>query len=170
MYKNILAEKKTLLKNFEINSCIKRLDMLDEASAQINSLIKNGAKPSDILVITPIADDMLKSFCTSFPSQIISGSEKPKETRILRNAFTFLKIINPDFGLKIEPSDLKALFFDCLKIPQKYSGRAVLRCIEENAFIDYDFKNEKYQTEYDKLKNFASTCKKLLYRLNCWLF
>lgn len=160
LYKNILAEKKTLLKNFEINSCIKRLDMLDEASAQINSLIKNGAKPSDILVITPIADDMLKSFCTSFPSQIISGSEKPKETRILRNAFTFLKIINPDFGLKIEPSDLKALFFDCLKIPQKYSGRAVLRCIEENAFIDYDFKNEKYQTEYDKLKNFASTCKK----------
>ncbi|MGN0014381.1 MAG: UvrD-helicase domain-containing protein, partial [Candidatus Gastranaerophilaceae bacterium] len=160
LYKNILTEKKSLLKNFELYSYVKRLDMLDEAFSKVDMLLKNGVKLSDILIITPIADDMLKSFCKGHRIQIISGSEKPKDVKILRNAFTFLKMINSDLDIKLEKFELKCFFYDVLKIPQKYSNGLVSKCIEEKRFTEYDFNHAGYQSKYNNFTEFVQKCDK----------
>lgn len=156
LYINILKDKKTKLKNFEMASFIRRLDMLDSAYEQIKKLFASGVKPKDILIITPVVDDMLKSFVSNFESQIISGSEKPKDTRVLRNAFTFLKMINSDWNIKVEPADLRFFFFDCVKIPRMQSQKAVRVCLEENGFVRVDFNDEKLQKKYDDFLEFAN--------------
>lgn len=160
LYKNILSEKKSLLKNFELNSSVKRLDMLDEAFSKADILIKNGAKLSDILIITPIADDMLKSFCKGHKTQIISGSEKPKDVKILRNAFTFLKMINSDLDIKLEKFELKCFFYDVLQIPQKYSNALISKCLEERKFAEYYFNHNKHQAKYNDFIEFVQKCNK----------
>ncbi len=161
LFKNILSGKKTLISNMYTLSFIRRLDMLDCAFSKINELLKNGADISDILIVTPVIDDMLKSFCSDFNSQFISGSEKPKETRFLRNIITFLKLNNPDWNLNIDASDLKAFFFDCLQIPQKFSQNLVSKCIQNRSFVDFSFDYVLYQKNYDKLKLFVQNCTKL---------
>ena len=67
-YNNILSKNKTKLSDFEIKSAVKRLDMLDLAFSEIKKLLDCKVKPSDILIVTPLVDEMLKmSLDTAFP-------------------------------------------------------------------------------------------------------
>lgn len=156
LFNNILAKKKSCFDNFTSEFFLNRLDMLDSAFGKINFLLKNGAKASDILIVTPICDDMLKSFSEEFFSlgvecQFISGSKKPKDVPLLKNIFTILKIIHCDWGLKIEAYEFRNLFFDCLSIPFKYSKSAVNLCSEENNLVEVVFEEEKFQKRYNDL-------------------
>ncbi len=164
LYKNITEDKKTLIQNMSIQSSVKRLDMLDEAFLQIRGLLKSNVKPSEIVIITPVIDEMLNSFvcANNFDIQTISGSRKPKDSEFLRNCLTFLKLVNYEWDLKIDLADLRFLFFDCLEIPMKYSQKSISLCLQEKKVVDFDFKNIKYQKNYDEFKNLVAeiSCKK----------
>ena len=158
LYNNILMGKKSSFENFALNSYVARLDMLENAFEKIKTLCKNGVKPSEIVVITPIIDDMLKSFMNKdFNCQIISGSEKPKDTLFLRHCLTFLKLVNPDWGVKIETSDMRSFLSDALDIQVKYLQRLVNRCVETSELVEYEFENPDVQVKYDDLRGFINS-------------
>lgn len=159
VYKSILEGKKTSLENFSVKSYIKRLDMIDSAFEQIDELFSKGIKPSDIVIITPIADDMLKNsferhFGMGTRYQILSGSKKPKESRLLRNIFTVYKLIKQNQTTSFEPSEIRELFDYWCGIPLKYSKKAVNAFMENNKLSDCIFEDEIYQTSYDRFKYF----------------
>lgn len=157
LYNNILSEKKSGFQNLAIKSFVARLDMLDEAFENIKKLCSKGVKPSEIVVITPVIDDMLKSFLEgNFKYQIISGSEKPKDTPFLRNCLTCLKLSNPSWNVRIEVSDMRSFLQEVLEIPAKYVQKLASTCVEEMKPVDFSFENPVHQEKYEDLKSFVS--------------
>ncbi|MGN0004914.1 MAG: ATP-dependent helicase [Candidatus Gastranaerophilaceae bacterium] len=154
LFSNILKDKKTYLKNFSIDFSINRPDMLDVAFSNIKNLLDRGIKPSEILIVSPIADELLKSFADRFLGldikyEFVSGSRKLKDVAFLKDIFTILKFLHRSWGIKIEAFEFRNLFFDCLKIPMKFSKRAVSLCVDENNLVPADFSNEIFQKAYD---------------------
>lgn len=155
VYKNILDDRRTFLNNFTIDFTVNRPDMLDLAFSNIKNLLKKGVKPSDILVISPIADEMLKSFAERFLGldikyEFVSGSRKLKDVAFLKNIFTVLKFLHKGWNIKIEAFEFRNLFFDCLNIPMKYSKKAVNLCVDENYLVPAEFEREIFQKKYDE--------------------
>ena len=60
IFSNVIEKTKKRLKNFSLMSFSKRAEILDYSVQQIEKLFKEGVKPSDIAIITPLQDDMLK--------------------------------------------------------------------------------------------------------------
>lgn len=162
LFSNILKNKKTKLKNFSTRNAVNRYDMLDFAFSDIKNLLKKGVKPSEIIVVSPITDDMLKSFVDRFfglevKYTFLSGSKKMKDIPFLKNIFTVLKFLHLNRDIKIEAFEFRNLFFDCLKIPVKYSRKAVNLCVAENNLVAADFEIEKFQKSYDDFLFFIKT-------------
>lgn len=163
VYRNILNQRKSILSDFKIKSSVKRLDMLDLASENIGKLLECQAKPSDILIVTPVVDDMLKqSLFTAFPNinfQILSGSEKLCDNILLRNIFTIYKLTEFCSDIKIDIQDLRILFHECLGISLKYSKKAINACMEMQGLAKVEFNNDKYDKEYTELCDFVCDLK-----------
>lgn len=165
VYNNILYRKKTVLSELEIQSAVKRLDMLDNAFSKIKSLLDCRVKPSDILIVTPIVDDMLKrSFNSCFKDvvkfQSLSGSEKPKDNVFLRNLFTILKLTYSSWGSNISVQDWRILFNDCLGISLKFSRKLVNACFETQSLSKFEFEKTKYEKVYFDLCEFVEDLSK----------
>ena len=62
LFDNITGKKNEKLKYFSVISPSKRATMIDLCVFKVEELLNQGFKPSDISVITPVIDDMLK-FC-----------------------------------------------------------------------------------------------------------
>ena len=60
IFSNIIEKTKKRLKNFTLTSLAKRAEILDSAILKIEELFAFGVKPSDITIITPLQDDMLR--------------------------------------------------------------------------------------------------------------
>lgn len=162
-YNNILCKNKTKLSNFEISSAVKRLDMLDLAFKKIKELLNCQVKPSDILIVTPLVDNMFKTaFDIEFADvdmQVLNSSLKPKDNVFLRNVFTVIKLSHKSWGKEVDIQDLRILFNEFLSIPLKYSRNAINVCVEAQTAVDFHFEKEKYQQKYvefcDFIKNLS---------------
>lgn len=161
VYNNILNKEKTCLSDFEVKSSVKRLDMLDNAFVKIKKLLECRVKPSDILIVTPLVDDMLKrsfdgNFGSSVNLQTLSGTEKPKDNILLRCIFIILKLIYPVWAVNIDVQDWRILFFECLEMPLYSSRNLVNACFEAQKLVESDFEKEKYKNKYEKLCEFVT--------------
>lgn len=153
IFDNVIEQKSSRLGHFHLNSFSKRAQMLDSAVSEIKKLIQNGAKPSDIAVITPIVDDMLR-FCLkeSIDANVLflSGSEKIIQNPMVLASLTILKLLEPDLKQDLSEFDIRAIL-DFLQIPLKYC-KEILENFEKNkAFIDFEFKLPEYSEKYKKL-------------------
>lgn len=160
LYNNILNKKKTVLSDFTIQSSVKRLDMLDEAFRKIKSLIDARVKPSDILIVTPMVDDMLKrSFDSYFKGvvsyQPLSGSEKLKDNIFLKNIFTILKLTYGSWGSDVSVQDWRVLFNECLGISLKSSRKLVNACFEAQNLVKLDFEKVQHKEVYKDFCKFV---------------
>ena len=161
LYKNIINKKPADVSFIKYNSYVRRFEMLDEAFGKIQQLLSDGAKLSDISIVTPVMDDMFISFLNrSFASeedyQIISGSQKLGDNRFLKCVFTLIKIVFPALNLPVEVSEYRLFIQDILKIPVKYSKEVVEGFFSERKVIDYSFPDNKYQNAYNKFRDFVS--------------
>lgn len=117
-----LDEYKFTSVNAEITSFTMRLEMIDSAIKDAQTLMKKGAKPSEISFITPIIDTSLKfSLKEAFGEnalQFISGSEKLVDNLFVGALITLLKTACLDY--KPDTKELTSLIHTLLQIPVKY--------------------------------------------------
>ena len=150
LYLNIKQNKKTNLSIMTLNEQSKRLDMVEAAVNDIKKLIKNGVKPSQISIITPLADDMfrfsLSELLVNIDYQIITGSEKLSENSLIKNILFLLKLT---FDSKSpDKCDLAGLLQKCEKIPPKYFYKAYYELKEKENFKSLRFNNELYDNSF----------------------
>lgn len=162
IFENVIGQKSSRLGHFHLNSFSKRAQMLDSAVSEIKKLIQNGAKPSDIAVITPIVDDMLR-FCLkeSIDANVLflSGSEKIIQNPMVLASLTILKLLEPDLKKDLSEFDIRAIL-DFLQIPLKHCKEILENFEKTKTFIDYEFKLSEYSEKYKKFTELLNTLPK----------
>lgn len=155
LFENVLEQKNTRLKNFSLSSISKRAQMLDLGGIErIKYLLKNGVKPSEISVVTPQIDDMLK-FClkeglsTRVNLLFLSGSEKLVQNPIVRGVLSVLKACNKELHSDFDEFDVRFIL-DFLQIPLKYCKDILYGFEQSKAFIKYEFVLPEYNLKYAK--------------------
>lgn len=158
LFSNITENKTDTLENFSLQSPSKRASMIDEAIKQIKELLAKNVLPSEISIITPVIDDMLKfSLKENIHTNLmfLSGSEKLIQNRLVKAVLTILKL---NSGIKLSEFDLRVVLSEFLGIPVKYC-RDILENFEKNGELaEHEFKLEEYTEKY---KKFFDVIKKL---------
>ena len=156
LFLSIVKNEKEPLENFSVSSPSKRASMIDEAVNQINSLLAKKVKPSEIAVITPVIDDMLKfSLKENIRADVIylSGSEKLIQNKLVKSVLTILKLI---YKIKLGEFEIRIVLSDFLGIPIKYCKEILENFEISQEFIGYEFKNDEYTQKYKKFKQLLS--------------
>lgn len=139
----------------------KRAQMLDKGIEEIKNLIEKGVKPSEISVITPIIDDMLKFSVKNIDANalFLSGSEKIIQNPIVLAALTILKLCDEESKNDLSEFEVRAIF-DFLQIPIKHCKAILEEFGKSKNFIDFEFVLDEYSEKYksflgilDKLKD-----------------
>lgn len=154
LFNNVIEQKNTKLKHFSLSSLSKRAQMLDLGIEEVKNLIDNGIKPSEIAIITPIVDDMLK-FCIKeginwrANTVFLSGSEKIIQNPIVLTALTILKLCDEELKKDLSEFDLRAIF-DFLQIPLRHCKDILENFEKTRNFIDFEFTISEYSNRYKK--------------------
>lgn len=157
IYKNITENQKEILNNFSIQSPSKRSSMIDKAAQKINELLKNKIKPSEISIITPVIDEMLKFTLSERLSRqvapvYLSGNEKLIQNKLVLAAITILKI-NSIHKDNLTEFDLRNILVNILSIPLKYCREILAAFDNDKSLIDFDFEYEEHNEKYKSFKN-----------------
>lgn len=155
LFSNITESKTETLEHFSTTSPSKRASMIDCAIKQINELFSKNVQPCEISIITPVIDDMLKfSLKENLHTNLVylSGSEKLIQNRLVKSVLTILKYIN---GIKLNEFDMRVVLSEFLGIPVKYC-REIL---ENEDFIEHEFKLEEYTEKYKKFQTVLNNLK-----------
>ena len=152
IYDNVQNNSGKLLKNFTTFSLPKRAQMVDFAIKEIKSLLdadnKNDCKPSDIAIITPVQDELLKfTLREAFsPTKCIflSGSEKLIQNPLVKSCINILKLIE---GQSISEFEFRNILSDFLNIPLKYCKELLEKFNEKGEIpeIEISGSNENYK-------------------------
>lgn len=160
LFDNAIEQKNDKLEHFSLSSFSKRAQMLDFSISEIKKLVNSGLKLSDINIVTPIIDDMLKfSLKENFGKKVLflSGSEKIIQNPLVLTSIAILKLCDEELKKDMSEFDIRAIL-GFLQIPLKHC-REILENFEKNKnFIDYTFIVEDYNTKYN---NFLELLKKL---------
>jgi DNA helicase-2/ATP-dependent DNA helicase PcrA len=147
---------------FHYDSFAKRSSMIEEAVKKINVLLKNKIAPSEISIISPVIDDMLKftlkeSFRNNINLLYLSGSEKLIQNRLVQATIAILKL-NTELKKTLSEFDLRIILSEILKIPLKYCMSILEHFTSTKELLPYDFKDKDYNQKYE---NFLEIVEKL---------
>lgn len=160
IFNNVTKCEFNTLNNFTIQSPSKRSKMIELASIKINELLKKQVNPSEISIITPVIDEMLKfglkeNINRQANLMFLSGSEKLIQNPLVLSAVTILKL-NTALKEKLTEFDLRPVLTNFLGIPLKYC-REVLQDFDKNKVLpEYEFCCEEHNNKYQKLKEIVS--------------
>ncbi len=135
------------LDNIKTKSFLKRNEMVEKVIYDIKSLLKNGIKPSEICVVTPINDEFIKSLLeqSNLKFNFLNKSEKLNQNKLVGYLLELLKIINDTNNEDISPYVLKGIFIELLNSkPQE-----AIKTIQEY-HLERDFKGSNI---FDFIKN-----------------
>ncbi|MFI3300152.1 MAG: ATP-dependent helicase [Candidatus Gastranaerophilales bacterium] len=153
LYSNIVEDKFSPLENFVINSPSKRSSMINDVIVKINELVSKNISVSEISVITPVIDDMLKftlreNLKLGVKPIFLSGSEKLAQNKIVQAALTILKLQN-DLKYSLTEFDLRVIFTNFLGIPVKYCQEILENFEQHKTFVTQEFELEEYKIKYE---------------------
>ncbi len=155
LFNNVLYDERNLLDGFSYLSLVKRSSMVDEAIKTIKNLI-NSKKvlPSEISIISPVIDDMLKfTLKENFNSRVnlvyLSGSEKLIQNRLVQASITILKM-NTELRNSLTEFDIRVILSEILQIPLKYCEEVLSHFNRTKELIPYNFGDEIYTEKYNK--------------------
>ena len=160
LFKNVTEEKCEILENFSLQSPSKRAKMIDLAVNQINALLKAKVKPSEISIVTPVIDDMLKfSLKQSIKNHtnllFLSGSEKLIQNPLVLSVLTIIKL-NCGMREKLTSFDLRIILSNFLEIPVKYCREILAEFDRSKELIEFEFPHEDYTLKYQKFLNLVN--------------
>lgn len=162
LFENVVEQKCSKLNNFSLSSISKRAQMLDAGIENIKKLINEGVKPSEIAIVTPIIDDILK-FCLreglgENDLVFLSGSEKIIQNPIVLASLTILKLCDEELKNDLSEFDIRAIL-DFLQIPLRHC-KDILEAFEKTKnFIEFKFGVNEYNEKYDKFLNVLKSLK-----------
>ncbi|MDR1168025.1 MAG: ATP-dependent helicase [Heliobacteriaceae bacterium] len=137
-----------------LQSLSKRASMLEAAAKKINELLSKDVLPSEISVVTPVIDDMLKFTLKENIKGVnlvfLSGSEKLIQNRLVKAAITILKLKTSD------EFDLRTVLSDILGIPVKYCKEILENFEKDKTLIPHTFALDEYNQKYSKFLEFIS--------------
>jgi DNA helicase-2/ATP-dependent DNA helicase PcrA len=164
IFSNVINKAKKRLQNFTLTSLSKRAEILDFTIEKIKELFKKNVKPSDISIITPIQDDMLrftlKENLKDIDLLFLSGSEKLIDNSIIKSSLNILKLMQ---GIEISEMDLRGILSDYIGIPIKHCHKileAYKKC-KLLPMIEIELYNDKYQKFYDAFNEIQNKDEKL---------
>lgn len=169
IFKNVVNDEKNQLKYFTVQSPSKRSSMIELVTKKINALLKEKVLPSEISIITPVIDEMLKfSLSEGLNHQAkplyLSGSEKLIQNKFVLSAITILKL-NTNLRENLSEFDLRAVLTGMLGIPVKYCKSVLEEFDKTRTLIPFEFEDEDYNNKYKSLielvKDFENSDKKL---------
>ena len=159
LFSNITEEKTNTLENFSLQSPSKRASMIENAISTVKNLLSKNVKPSDIAIVTPIVDEMLKfSLKENLHNNLLflSGSEKLVQNRLVKSVLTILKL---NSAMKVSEFELRVVLSEFLGIPIKYC-KDILENFEMNSeLIPFEFTLDEYTEKYNKFKNLIESLK-----------
>ena len=138
IFENIKNKIPSTPKNSVIKTFVRRDEMIFKTIEQIENLIKNGVKPNEIAVVTPLCDRYLR-FCFNKIKQdvfFLSGSEKLNQNPHVGAIIEILKLVNTD-DCYLSAFILKGILLEILKIKDDDAIE-----ISQN----YAYKNQEYKT------------------------
>ncbi len=157
LYKNITENANLDLENFTIQSPSKRSKMIELVVEKINGLIKEKISPSEISIITPVVDEMLKFTLqeTLNPSanlRYLTGSEKLVQNKLVLASLNILKL-NTRLREKLTEFDMRSVLTECIGIPLKYCKQILENFEKEKQLIPHEFADDIYTKKYRNLLN-----------------
>lgn len=167
IYSNILENKENILENLTYSSYSKRAEMIDAGIHKIQELLQNGIKPTEITIISPIIDDILKfslsQKLTNIDLQFITGSEKLFDDNLVKSIINIIKL---GLNLPINEFDLRCVLLDILDMQIK-DCETIIKEYQSKHQLSRNIDNEKYQKmletlDYIKENHFALS-KKIYY-------
>lgn len=162
LYENIQKGLPSKLKYFSHISPAKRASMIDSVIIRIKDLLNKGAKPSDIAVITPVIDDMLKFSLRENLSNInpvfLSGNEKLIQNPYVNSVLTILKL-NTTLKNDLTEFDLRIILSDILGIPIKHCKNILEQFKKNKQLIAYEFNYPDYTEKYEQFRELAMSLK-----------
>ncbi len=150
LYNNVTGENTEQLENFSLNSPSKRASMIDEAVKKIKELLGKNVLPSEISVITPVIDDMLKfSLKENLKCNLtfLSGSEKLVQNKLVKSVLAILKLAG---GMTISEFELRVILSEFLGIPVKHCRNILSEFLRSGEIIEHKFKLDEYTEKYQK--------------------
>ena len=154
LFTNVKEDKKTPLKHFSVFSPSKRAGMIDLTVQKIKELLDKNILPSEIAVVTPVIDDMLKFTLSENLKNLnivyLSGSEKLIQNRLVLASLNILKLIS-EFRNDLTEFDLRVVLSDFLGIPVKYCKEILENFTANKTLIDYNFSIPEHNEKYSKL-------------------
>ena len=158
IFSNILEDKHEKLENFSLTSLSKRAEILDYAIKKIKDLLsEKDINPSDITIITPLQDDMLRftlaeNLSKSCNLVFLSGSEKLISNSLVRASLNILKLM---CGIEVTEMDLRSIVSDYIGIPLIYSQK-IFETYKNSRILPAQI--EEYSDKYQKFyKAFQAT-------------
>ena len=156
LYKNVYDDEVNILNPFTYESFSKRSAMLDEAVKRIKDLLSKKVLPSEISIVTPVVDEMLKfglkeSFKNYIHLKYLSGSEKLIQNRLVQAAITILKL-NTDLRYSLDEFEIRVILSEFLQIPLKYCAEILESFKRDKVLISYEFHDPEYSEKYLKFR------------------
>ena len=160
IFNNVTKCEFNTLNHFTIQSPSKRSKMIELAALKINELLKKQVLPSEISIITPVIDEMLKfSLKENLNKQaellFLSGSEKLIQNPLVLSAVTILKL-NTSLREKLTEFDLRPVLTNFLGIPLKYCREVLAYFDRTGELADFEFASEEHNLKYQKLRELVA--------------
>lgn len=154
LYKNINNSEINVLNNFSFESFAKRSSMIEKALQTVKELLNRKVLPSEIAIISPVIDDMLKftlkeSVSKSVNLMYLSGSEKLIQNRLVLATITVLKL-NTELKNSLSEFDIRVILSEFLHIPLKYCSEILSTYTKKKILVPFDFVDEEYNQKYSK--------------------
>ena len=152
IFNNTSNDEQNLLKNFTYESFAKRSSMIESVVKRINELIKNKVSPSDIAIISPVIDDMLKftlkeTLRGNINLLYLSGSEKLIQNRLVQATLTILKL-NTELKNFLSEFDIRVILSEFLQSPLKYCSEILEKFQSTKELTAYEFLDDDYTSRY----------------------
>ena len=153
IFHNVTEDKTGTLKYFSVKSPSKRSSMIDLAIKKVEDLLAEKIQPSQIAIVTPLVDDMLKFSLKQFSNiepVFLSGNEKLIQNRIVKASLTILKL-NTNLKQEISEFDIRVILSEFLGIPVKYCREILTEFDKTKTLIPHNFFDEEFNIKYKKL-------------------
>ncbi len=183
IFNSLNEEKASTPESFEIESFVKRIEMLDAVKDKIYALLNNGTKADDIMIINPFIEEGLKFSLIEFfdlhkiQYQFLTGTRRIIENSAVHGTLITLQLINDKWKYKPNQQEIRILLTDFLNIPlsicqnilEYYKKHKKLTPALECGIEEFDQKYKNYLGMINSLKEtkkpFAKQLDKIFFNL-----